>query len=101
MRALPAVHGVVIVVPEVQAALLVRHQGGVGIGHAGLEVGAAPIPVSDDGSIGCAVAGQPVVAFFIGVGKVSLAFGVGDREGVRWVGSRPPRTRCRRQDPHR
>ena len=40
---LAAVDGVVVVVAEVQATLLVRHQGGVGIGGAGLEVGATPI----------------------------------------------------------
>jgi hypothetical protein len=34
----------VIVVPEVEAALLERHQGSVGIGRAGLEVRAPSLP---------------------------------------------------------
>jgi hypothetical protein len=41
---LAAIHGRVIVVPDVEAALLERHQGSVGIGRAGLEVSAPSLP---------------------------------------------------------
>ena len=97
---LPAIHGVVVVIPKVEPALLERHQGGVGVGGAGLEVGAAPIAVSDDGPIRSTVAGQPVVALLVGVGEL-LALGLGDRDGqldrlaLAFHGSRP------RRQPHR
>jgi hypothetical protein len=74
-----------VVIPKVQATLHVRHQGGVGVGGAGLEIGATPIAVSDDGSIRYTVTAQPVVAFIIGVGEL-FALGIGDRDRqIDWL----------------
>jgi hypothetical protein len=57
-----------------------RHQGGIRIGGARLEVGATLVSRAFDRPIGCTVASQPVVAVFVGVGEL-LAFGLGDRDG--------------------
>jgi hypothetical protein len=62
---LPAVHGVVVVIAEVETALLVRHQCRFGVRRAGLEIGATPIAVSRDRPIGRAIARKPVVTLCV------------------------------------
>ena len=59
---LATVNDVMVVVPQIQAATAVAHEGGIGIGDAGPEVGHPPVAASHHRPIRPSGLAEPVVA---------------------------------------